>query len=146
TLNLVITTRRYNELYEMHINLSREIEMELITNNRYNVLNNDPVKFATTINNPISINSKGQKPKNAKNNNKKNINNTSKINYNETLNVQRDKITNLEANRNVISCENESSNKQMNEIIQDSDNNCENDNLPLSATRYNDEDLTRILL
>ncbi|CAG8748707.1 11755_t:CDS:1, partial [Racocetra fulgida] len=86
----------------MHINLSREIEIELITNNRYNVLDDDSVKFATMINNLISINSKDLKPKNTKNNNKENINNTSKINYNKTLNVQKDKITNLEANRNVI--------------------------------------------
>ncbi|CAG8849828.1 8039_t:CDS:2, partial [Gigaspora margarita] len=57
TLNLAIAMRRYDELYEIHLNLSKEMEIELITNSRHNILNNDdPVEFATTINNPIVTN------------------------------------------------------------------------------------------
>ncbi|CAG8581866.1 18902_t:CDS:2, partial [Racocetra fulgida] len=59
TLDLAISIRRYDELYEMHINLSKEMEIELITNNGRNILDNDdPVEFVITINNPIGISSK----------------------------------------------------------------------------------------
>ncbi|KAF0492500.1 protein far1-related sequence 11-like [Gigaspora margarita] len=94
TLDLVIAMGKYNELYEIHLNFSKEMEMELIMNSGHNILDNDdPVEFATTINNPIVTSSKVRRPKNAK---ATINNNTSQINHSETINVQRDELTNLE--------------------------------------------------
>ncbi|CAG8669770.1 12638_t:CDS:10, partial [Racocetra fulgida] len=43
-----------------------KMEMELTIASGYNVLNDDAVEFATKINNPVSIKSKGRKPKNGR--------------------------------------------------------------------------------
>ncbi|CAG8805303.1 5964_t:CDS:2, partial [Cetraspora pellucida] len=50
--------RADEKLYEMHLDLMKEMEMELKTDNNHN-------NFITTINNPVGIHSKGQKRKNA---------------------------------------------------------------------------------
>ncbi|CAG8738377.1 15210_t:CDS:10, partial [Cetraspora pellucida] len=57
-LDLSIAMRWYKELYKMHLDLMKEMEMELKTENNHN-------NFITTINNPIDIHSKSQKQKNA---------------------------------------------------------------------------------
>ncbi|CAB4426215.1 unnamed protein product [Rhizophagus irregularis] len=59
-LNLAITTGRVEELYEIHEKFSKELESEMAQT----VQGNDVTEFAHTISNPLSIRTKGQKPKN----------------------------------------------------------------------------------
>ncbi|CAG8591191.1 8611_t:CDS:2, partial [Cetraspora pellucida] len=51
-LDLSIAMGRYEELYEMHLNLMKEMEIKLKTDNNHN-------NFITMINNPVSIHFKG---------------------------------------------------------------------------------------
>ncbi|CAB5383719.1 unnamed protein product [Rhizophagus irregularis] len=59
-LNLAITTGRVEELYEIHEKFSKELESEMAQT----VQGNDVTEFAHTISNPLSIRTKGRKPKN----------------------------------------------------------------------------------
>ncbi|PKY53695.1 hypothetical protein RhiirA4_472057 [Rhizophagus irregularis] len=59
-LNLAITTGRVEELYEIYEKFSKELESEMAQT----VQGNDVTEFAHTISNPLSIRTKGQKPKN----------------------------------------------------------------------------------
>src|SRR5579871_2958811 len=59
-LNLAIATGRVDELYEIHEKLSKELESEMAQT----VQGNDVIEFARTISNPLSIITKGRKPKN----------------------------------------------------------------------------------
>ncbi|CAG8825580.1 8949_t:CDS:2, partial [Cetraspora pellucida] len=65
TLNLAIITNRTNELYKIHENFTKEMELELIKKNN-ETEHNDPEEFACTISNPISVRTKGRKSKRIK--------------------------------------------------------------------------------
>ncbi|RIB20958.1 hypothetical protein C2G38_2177959 [Gigaspora rosea] len=58
TLNLAIITNRTNELYKIHENLTKEMELELIEENNQTKDNNTK-EFAHTISNSINIKTKG---------------------------------------------------------------------------------------
>jgi len=60
TLNLAIETGRIEQLYEIHENLVKEMESEVVQI----VQGNHIADFAQTISNPIKIITKGRKPKN----------------------------------------------------------------------------------
>ncbi|RGB24468.1 hypothetical protein C1646_804399 [Rhizophagus diaphanus] len=60
TLDLVIETGRIEELYELHENLTKELESEMVQI----VQGDHNTEFAQTISNPVRIITKGQKPKN----------------------------------------------------------------------------------
>ena len=60
TLNLAIATGRTEELYKIHLKLAKEMETEIVSQVKNG---NDIIEFASTINNPISIKTKGWKPK-----------------------------------------------------------------------------------
>ncbi|CAG8462976.1 4541_t:CDS:2 [Racocetra fulgida] len=49
--DLLIAMEQYEELYEMHLDIMKEIEMGLKTDNNHD-------NFVTTINNPVGIHSK----------------------------------------------------------------------------------------
>ncbi|CAG8490038.1 14766_t:CDS:10 [Cetraspora pellucida] len=77
-LDLSIATGRYEELYEIHLDLMKEMKMELKTDNNHN-------NFITMINNPVGIHSKGS---------------AIQVNHNDTLNTYRKQmqdITNQES-------------------------------------------------
>ena len=59
-LNLAIATGRVEELYEIHEKLSKDLESEMAQT----VQENDVIEFAHTISNPLSVRTKGRKPKN----------------------------------------------------------------------------------
>ncbi|CAB5195400.1 unnamed protein product [Rhizophagus irregularis] len=60
TLDLAIETGRIEELYELHENLAKELESEMVQI----VQGDHNTEFAQTISNPVRIITKGQKPKN----------------------------------------------------------------------------------
>jgi hypothetical protein len=60
TLNLAIETGRIEELNEIHEKLAREMESDIAQI----VRGNDITEFACTISNPVSVKTKGRKPKN----------------------------------------------------------------------------------
>lgn len=63
TLNLAIVTGRIDELCEIHEKLAKEMESEVAQ-----IVQGDNItEFAHTISNPISIRTKGRKPKNLSN-------------------------------------------------------------------------------
>ncbi|CAG8737238.1 16449_t:CDS:2, partial [Racocetra fulgida] len=59
-LNLAIMTNRSDELYEIHEELIKEMEMELENQEDNATKNNKFEELARTINNPISIRTKGR--------------------------------------------------------------------------------------
>ncbi|CAG8724192.1 1521_t:CDS:2, partial [Rhizophagus irregularis] len=60
TLDLAIETGRIEELYELHENLAKELESEMVQI----VQGDHNTEFAQTISNPVRIITKGRKPKN----------------------------------------------------------------------------------
>ncbi|RIB30576.1 hypothetical protein C2G38_2026739 [Gigaspora rosea] len=74
TLDLAIATGRYEELYEIHINLTKKIEMQILTKDSHNILDDNSTEFAATISNPIGIHSKVWKPKDTNQNSFKKVN------------------------------------------------------------------------
>ncbi|CAG8642328.1 16535_t:CDS:2 [Cetraspora pellucida] len=56
TLDLAIATGQYEELYEMHLNLMKEMEIELVTEDNCNMGDNNIKLFAASISNPVGIN------------------------------------------------------------------------------------------
>ncbi|CAG8506805.1 8847_t:CDS:10, partial [Cetraspora pellucida] len=59
TLDLAIATGQYKELYEMHLNLMKEMKIELVTKDNDNMEDDNIELFAASISNPVGIHSKG---------------------------------------------------------------------------------------
>ncbi|CAG8621619.1 13585_t:CDS:2, partial [Gigaspora rosea] len=63
-LNLAIVTNRAEELYEIHKKLVKEMENEIKSQNSQAITeNNELQEFAHTINNPVSVKTKGRSSK-----------------------------------------------------------------------------------
>ncbi|CAG8774538.1 10653_t:CDS:2, partial [Cetraspora pellucida] len=58
TLNLAIATGKVEELYEIHKNFASQIETEIVSQVRNG---DDNVEFALTVNNPVSVRTKGDR-------------------------------------------------------------------------------------
>jgi len=67
TLDLAITTGRSEELYNLHLKLAKDMETELAAKSGQAAeQENNLVKFAQTINNPVHVKTKGRKSKRVK--------------------------------------------------------------------------------
>ncbi|CAG8512744.1 6662_t:CDS:2, partial [Cetraspora pellucida] len=124
-LDLSIATGRYEELYEMHLDLMKEIEMELKTDNNHN-------NFITTINNPVGIHSKGHNARTCNLDGSINQMDSTQGNYieNSSLSSMADKDLNHEntlhhcgicsqSGHNARTCNSDSKNKPSNNIVRD---------------------------
>ncbi|CAG8507485.1 13638_t:CDS:2 [Gigaspora rosea] len=75
----------------------KEMEMQILTKDSRNILDDNPAEFAATISNPIGIHSKGRKPKNTAQNSfkKVKVGSVNQIDYGDTLNTYRSELRDI---------------------------------------------------
>ncbi|CAG8785653.1 17537_t:CDS:2, partial [Racocetra fulgida] len=141
TLDLAITTGCYEELCEMHLKLMKEIEMQLLTRDSHNILDDDPAQFAATVSKPHTKQVLYKRVK---------VGSASQMDCSDTSNMHRNELRDITAitknisrhcgicgqvGHNAHTCNSDGSSNQMVNMSRESYNN-QNDDLSLSTTKH----------
>ncbi|CAG8538409.1 4203_t:CDS:10, partial [Scutellospora calospora] len=119
---------RYEELYEMHLNLMKEMEIELVTEDNHNMEVDNIKLFAASISNPVGIHSKSRKWKGLK---------EIRIGINENLARQENCCSICDQTRpNSCTCNLDVSNNQMDDVNKEGFNNMVNHSYHKNKSRH----------
>ncbi|CAG8513482.1 6653_t:CDS:10 [Cetraspora pellucida] len=128
TLDLAIATGWYEELCEMHLNLMKEMEIELVTEDNCNIGDDNIELFAASISNPVGIHLKGRKWKILK---------EARIGINENLTRQENCCSICDQARpNSCTCNSDVSNNQMNDVNKEGFNDVVNHSRHENKSRH----------